>query len=104
VENAVRHTQEGRVVVRIAAAAPDWAEICVEDTGPGMSPAALQAALTGFTSKGGGGGLAVGLTLARRLVELHGGTFDVESAPGEGTRIRVRLRGALPAEVPAPTE
>jgi signal transduction histidine kinase len=98
VENAVRHTEAGSVTIRIAKASPGWAGILVEDTGPGMAPAVLHAALNGFSSKGGGGGLAVGLTLARRLVELHGGTFEMESAPGEGTRVRLRLPEALQAE------
>jgi signal transduction histidine kinase len=91
VENAVRHTDQGSVRLRLARASQGWIEISVEDTGPGMTPHIRHAALSGFSSKGGGGGLAVGLTLARRLVELHGGTFFMESAPGQGTRVRLRL-------------
>ena len=98
IENAVRHTQEGTVVVRMLASEPNWVEVRVEDSGPGMPPAVLQAALQGFSSKGGGGGLAVGLTLARRLVELHGGTFHVDSSPEQGTRVRLRLPGVSPAD------
>jgi hypothetical protein len=35
--------------------------------------------------------MGLGLAIARRLVELHGGTIQAESAPGRGTTMRVRL-------------
>jgi signal transduction histidine kinase len=50
VENAARHTQEGRVTIRVLPADGDWAEVQVEDTGPGITPNVLDAALRGFSS------------------------------------------------------
>jgi signal transduction histidine kinase len=96
VDNAVRHSGGGQVSVEAACESDIWVEIVVRDTGPGMDAEVLQAALRGFTSKGGGGGLAVGLAMARRLVEIHGGTFEVASAPGEGTSVTLRLPAAPP--------
>jgi signal transduction histidine kinase len=46
----------------------------------------------GFTTKSSGSGL--GLTLVQRIVEQHGGRFELVSSPGEGTRAVVSLPGA----------
>lgn len=98
VDNAVRHSGGGRVSVAASATGDPWVEIVVADTGPGMEAAVLEAALRGFASKGGGGGLAVGLGMARRLVEIHGGVFDVASTLGQGTQVTMRLPVAPPSE------
>lgn len=42
------------------------------------------------------GGAGLGLALCRRIAELHGGALELESSPGEGTCITVRLKGAAP--------
>jgi signal transduction histidine kinase len=42
-----------------------------------------------FTTKPDGTGL--GMALVRSVIDLHGGALDVQSAPGRGTRVRVRL-------------
>jgi len=60
------------------------------DTGPGMEPATLARVFEAFYStKQGGSGL--GLPTARKIVEAHGGTIDVESAPGRGTKVAIWL-------------
>lgn len=65
----------------------------VGDTGPGMDPATLErAGHPGFTTKSSGSGL--GLTLVQRIVEQHGGRFDLASNPGEGTTAIVTLPAA----------
>jgi signal transduction histidine kinase len=46
--------------------------------------------------------VGLGLTLARRIAEGHGGSIEVESAPGEGTIVRVKLPGAGPRERTGP--
>ncbi|HZW08242.1 MAG TPA: HAMP domain-containing sensor histidine kinase [Phycisphaerales bacterium] len=65
-------------------AAPAMAAVRVIDTGPGIPAETLPRIFQPyFTTKGGGTGL--GLPTARRLIEEHGGTLTVDSAPGRGT-------------------
>jgi signal transduction histidine kinase len=60
------------------------------DTGTGMDEETLAKAFRAFyTTKQGGSGL--GLPTARKIVEAHGGTIDIESAPGRGTKISIWL-------------
>lgn len=67
------------------------------DTGRGIAPADLQGIFAMFVQgkeavNRVGGGLGVGLALARRIVELHGGTIEARSSgPGEGSEFAVRL-------------
>ncbi len=68
----------------------DVLDITVSDEGKGIAPEHLPNIFRPFfTTKGHGTGL--GLSLARRIVESHGGTIRAESTPGEGTRFTVEL-------------
>jgi CheY-like chemotaxis protein len=73
------------------------AVITVTDTGVGIPPAMLPKIFDMFTQLQAHrdralGGLGIGLTLAKRLVELHGGTIEAKSdGPGRGSRFTVRL-------------
>jgi signal transduction histidine kinase len=81
----------GRVRISTAGGGTDgMARVTVADEGPGIPPE-VQAHMfdTGYTTKESGSG--VGLTVSQRVIEQHGGTIEVDSAPGEGTRITVRL-------------
>ncbi len=92
--NAVRVTEFGGVTVSARAAAAAI-EIEVADTGPGISPDALplifEELWQGNGTASGQGSLGLGLAIARRLAELHGGTLRVESTPGAGSRFLLRL-------------
>ena len=95
--NAVKFTPEhGRVA--IAAELEEGACLCITitDTGIGMSADEIEWALElfrqvddSFTKRFEGTGL--GLPLARQFTKLHGGTLAIESAPGKGTKVFVRL-------------
>ena len=68
----------------------------VRDTGVGMDEEALGRVFEPyFSTKSSGTGL--GLPIARRNVELSGGTIEVESQKGQGTTVTVRLPVAPPA-------
>jgi PAS domain S-box-containing protein len=95
--NAVKFTEPGGSVVLAArSTAGHGVEIEVADTGPGMTPAEIGVALEPFGQIDAGlarrrDGTGLGLPLARRLTELHGGSFCVDSKKGRGTRIVVGL-------------
>jgi len=70
--------------------------VAVRDRGPGIAPQDL-ARVTERFYRGRGvpsGGSGLGLAISRQLVEKWGGTLDVQSAHGEGTRVEVRLDAA----------
>jgi len=68
----------------------DWVEIAVADEGVGIPMDVLDRIFDPFfTTKRGGSGL--GLATVHRIVEQHGGSIRVESAPGAGTTVRVLL-------------
>lgn len=93
---------ETRVALEHRLNAPDGSsvatvQVTVADDGPGIEPHLLeQLATPFFTTRVGGTGL--GLAVSRHWVSLHGGTLRVESTPGRGTRVRVALPIASPAE------
>ena len=64
--------------------------IRIEDTGPGIPPEQLAKVFQlYFTTKPRGTG--IGLAMAYRAIQLHGGTIEVESEPGKGTAFLVIL-------------
>ena len=70
--------------------------VAVRDRGPGIAPEDLARVAERFYRGRGvpSGGSGLGLAIARQLVEKWGGTLNVESALGEGTRVEVHLEGA----------
>jgi signal transduction histidine kinase len=81
--------QGGKVAVHVAHT-EETAELTVVDTGKGIPPELLSNIFRPFfTTKGTGTGL--GLSLARRMVEGHGGKIEVTSWPGKGSRFVVTL-------------
>jgi signal transduction histidine kinase len=95
VGNAVKFTDHGSVEVE-ATAIDDHFELAVRDTGPGIAPEDRDRIFQEFqqvddstTRKKGGTGL--GLAISKRIVEMHGGSIEVESQLGVGSTFRVTL-------------
>jgi signal transduction histidine kinase len=68
--------------------------VCIEiaDDGPGIPKELLSRIFTPFfTTKDVGKGMGLGLTITRQVIKQHGGTLEVDSTPGEGTRFTIRL-------------
>ena len=100
VSNAVKFTPSGgRVSVAASLALSGEAVIAVVDTGIGMAPEDIPRALQPFAQVDNSlarphGGTGLGLPLAQRLVELHGGTMTIDSQLGKGTTVTVVLPAA----------
>jgi signal transduction histidine kinase len=88
----------GRVAVRTASR-DGQIVIEVDDNGCGIEPAIRDKIFDPFfTTKPPGQGTGLGLSISYQIVQDHGGSIDVDSAPGKGTRFKVRLPLAGPAE------
>jgi PAS domain S-box-containing protein len=114
VSNAVKFTPSGGSVrVSAALGARGEVSVSVADTGVGMTAAEIPHALQPFGQIDNAmsrpqGGTGLGLPLAKRLVELHGGALTLESEPGRGTLVtfslppeRTHNPGAPPASMAA---
>jgi signal transduction histidine kinase len=91
IENAITATPARGSVTISARQGDSEIEVSVTDTGEGISPEAINNIFERFyrvdksrTRATGGSGL--GLTIARRIIEMHGGTIRVESEPDKGSR------------------
>lgn len=97
----------GTLTIRTRVPGPDWVEVVIEDSGEGMTPEVLAHATEPFfTTRPVGQGAGLGLSMAHGVVRAHDGTLELDSAPGQGTQVRIRLPRLavpeLPAPVPAP--
>ncbi len=95
-DNAIKSNREGGTVAVRAGRAGGALEIVVADTGIGIAREDLAKLFKPLTQLDAGltrrhGGVGLGLALARRLAELHGGTIEVESEPGKGSTFTLRL-------------
>src|SRR5581483_629934 len=101
--NAAKYTDRGGRVWLAAERQGSDAVVTVRDTGVGIPADMLPRIFDMFTQVGQSldrarGGLGIGLTLVKRLVELHGGTVAAHSpGPGHGSTFTVRLPVALTA-------
>jgi signal transduction histidine kinase len=91
--NALQASPSGGTITITAATDARGPALTVADTGEGIPAERLARVFEPFfTTREGGTGL--GLPIARRIVEAHGGTLALDSAPGQGTRATLRLPGA----------
>ncbi|WP_340024914.1 ATP-binding protein [Paenibacillus sp. FSL K6-1096] len=86
IHNALKFTESGNVSVSAKESGGELL-VSVIDTGTGMSEEDLARILLPYEQAGGQdrGGLGLGLSITRQLVELHGGSLSVQSRPGEGS-------------------
>lgn len=95
--NGVKFTPEGGKVQLASSVEPGGPVVLtIADTGIGMREEEIPVALSTFSQVDDSlsrsyEGAGLGLPLAKCLTELHGGTLEVDSAPGRGTRVTVRL-------------
>jgi signal transduction histidine kinase len=95
-DNACAYSDADQPVVLAARAEGSMLTIEVRDRGIGITPEDQAHLFTPFfradrSRTRNTGGVGLGLALARGIVEAHGGTITVESAPGAGTTFRVRI-------------
>lgn len=96
--NAVRHAPQATVTVTVRAV-PGGATVTVQDDGPGVDAATLARLGEAFyrpdasraADASGVGGHGLGLALARHVAQLHGGTLELRSAPGQGFTAALHL-------------
>ena len=100
--NALKFTAEGGLVTVTARQTGMELEIIVRDTGIGIPSEDHQRIFEAYEQAGAAEGrqkgTGLGLAITKRLVELHGGSIRVESAPGQGSAFIVRLPGASPTD------
>lgn len=101
-DNACKFTPAGGAIGIRVRPVDGMVQVEVWDTGPGIAPDELPHIWEPFGqlaigNTGRRGGLGLGLTIARKLTELHGGSLAVQSTPGQGSCFAVRLPIAPPS-------
>jgi signal transduction histidine kinase/HAMP domain-containing protein len=102
--NAIKFTDAGGTVSICADASGDTVVVDIGDTGIGMSPEDIEIAMTPFAQVDSRlarryEGAGLGLPLTKAFVDLHNGELVLDSAPGVGTRARVRFARAETSEL-----
>jgi PAS domain S-box-containing protein len=96
--NAIRYTPENGLIGVVLHAEEEVATLEISDNGIGMRPDQIPKSFDVFTqldhgeSQRAGGGLGIGLSLVRQLIEMHGGSVNAFSdGPGTGSTFKLRL-------------
>ncbi|AJP74440.1 hypothetical protein TS85_10850 [Sphingomonas hengshuiensis] len=91
---ALRHAPRAERLITIATRKLDdaLAEVEVSDNGPGIPAKVLDQLFSRFTTtKGPSGGMGIGLSISKRIIEAHGGTLSAENRPEGGASFRFTL-------------
>ena len=93
--NALRYTPHGGEVgvrsMESGSGSERVAIVSIQDSGPGIEPSVLPHVFERFYKSSDSGGMGLGLSIAKYLVEAHGGEIWAESEVGRGTKISFRL-------------
>jgi CheY-like chemotaxis protein len=106
--NASKFSEQGAAITLRVAVAGDQVEVAVRDQGIGIAPDKMRDIFEMFTQADASlerarGGLGIGLSLARRLAEMHGGQLNATSAgPGQGSEFVVRLPLSVMEDIGTP--
>ncbi|MBY0483610.1 response regulator [Nitrosomonas sp.] len=101
VNNAIKFTDQGEIVIRTILLDETGTltnvSLCVEDTGIGIPSAYHEKIFQNFSQADGSttrqyGGTGLGLTICKKLLELMGGSIQVEISPGHGSKFWITLR------------
>ncbi len=87
ISNAVRYSPQGSAVRVALSNEGTGARISVADSGPGIAPADLPHIFDRYYKSADSRGMGLGLSIAKYIVEAHGGQIQAESAAGQGTTI-----------------
>ncbi len=91
ISNAVRYSPQGSTLRVKLAKEGDRATISVADSGPGIAAADLPHVFDRYYKSADSRGMGLGLSIAKYIVEAHGGEIRAESEAGQGTTIRFTL-------------
>jgi signal transduction histidine kinase len=97
IDNAVKHTSKGAVVILHGEVEGGWVSIHVDDSGPGIPPDDLSRIFERFyqldKARAGGRerGVGLGLAISREIVQAHGGRLVAQSVLDRGSRFTVQL-------------
>ncbi len=89
--NAAEAMQQGGTLQIVTKAAEHGVEVTFTDSGSGMTDEQRELAFTGMLSTTKEKGVGLGLAIVAKVAEAHGGHVEVQSTPGEGTRIQFCL-------------
>jgi signal transduction histidine kinase len=101
VSNAMKFAPRGSAIELAATGTEEGVEISVSDRGIGIAPEDIEKAVAPFSQLGDPmtrrhEGTGLGLSLVKAVIELHGGTLAIGSAPGGGTLVRLRFPAGPP--------
>ena len=96
ITNAIHHSPPGATVAARAERASGWVRFEISDDGPGVLPEHQRAIFERFYQAPGGkpGRAGLGLSIAKDIIDEHGGSMGVVSEPGKGARFWFRLPAA----------
>jgi signal transduction histidine kinase/ActR/RegA family two-component response regulator len=93
--------QGGKLTFSTRPCGDDHVEICVADSGIGMTPEVAARIFDPFFTTRGVEGMGLGLAVSWTIIQRYGGTIEVDSAPGRGTRFMLRFPVGDPDQIEA---